>query len=120
MARPINPIAPASANADQVPHQSFQEISTNPNVARATAVFDNVTGMRSISVEFRNGETQNVEWVAPGFVETTHFDPRSLTSNQRNDTVIALLNQGRTQVEVARRLGISQSRVSQIKRGLED
>jgi DNA-binding NarL/FixJ family response regulator len=114
MARPLNQLAPTTP--DQVHSQELQSLSSDPLVARATAVFDNITGIRSISVEYRNGEQRNVDWIAPGFVETTHFDPRGISSIDRNSTVLALLGQGRTQSEVAKRLGISQSRVSQIKR----
>ncbi|WP_407070866.1 sigma factor-like helix-turn-helix DNA-binding protein [Stenotrophomonas maltophilia] len=48
------------------------------------------------------------------------WDPTSLSIEERNSSVLSLLGQGVTQVEVAKRVGISQSRVAQIKKSLID
>lgn len=115
MARPMKPV-PVPAPIQQQLGDLAQQLTDNPNVARFSIQVDNRTGMVSTNVQHLDGRVQHDEWVSRGLSQTTRFDPRTLTIEERNDAVISLLDQGLTQTEVAKRIGISQSRVAQIKK----
>lgn len=118
MARPIQriPAAQAPSIQDQL-GQLTQDLANNPNVARFSVQVDNRTGVINANVQGANGTVQHQQWIAPGLSATTRFDPNHLTMEQRNSAVFALLDQGLTQTDVAKRIGISQSRVAQLNRG---
>ena len=93
-----------------------QNLANNPDVARFSVQVDNRTGVINANVQGANGTVHNQQWIAPGLSSTTRFDPSNLTTAQRNSAVFALLDQGLTQTDVAKRIGISQSRVAQLNK----
>lgn len=119
MARPMAPVPLPVLQATEV-HQQLgeltQHLTDNPDIVRFSLNVDNRTGMVSANVLHRDGRVQHNEWVAKGLSQITRFDPHSFTIEDRNSAVVTLLNQGLTQTEVAKRIGISQSRVAQIKK----
>lgn len=119
MARPMTPVPLPVLQPNEV-HQQLgeltQHLTNNPEIVRFSLQVDNRTGMVSANVQHRDGRIQHNEWVAKGLSQTTRFDPHSLTIDDRNNAVLSLLNQGLTQTEVAKRIGVSQSRVAQIKK----
>mgnify|MGYP005751175411 CR=1 FL=1 len=118
VARPMKPVPPAlRTNVRQQIGELAQQLSNNPQINRFSVEVDNRTGVVTTNVQHRDGRVQHDEWIVEGLSRTTRFDPRALTIEDRNEAVRALLAQGLTQAEVARRIGISQSRVSQISAG---
>ena len=119
MARPMAPVPLPVMQANEV-HQQLgemtQRLTNNPDIVRFSLQVDNRTGLVSANVQHRDGRVQHNEWVSRGLSQATQFDPHSLTIEDRNRAVLTLLNQGLTQTEVAKRIGISQSRVAQIKK----
>jgi uncharacterized protein YerC len=51
-----------------------------------------------------------------GFHETTVFDPRAMTQQQRNDVISRLSHARMTQSEISRRTGVPQPTVSNVLR----
>lgn len=117
MARPMKPVPVAHpCNIRQQLGDLSQQLADNPKIDRFSISVDNRTGMVTTNVQHKDGRVQNDQWVSRGLSQTTRFDPRELSIDERNDAVRSLLDQGLTQTEVARRIGISQSRVAQIKK----
>jgi len=105
--------------ANEVHHQFgelAQHLTNNPDVVRFSLQVDNRTGMVSTNVQHRDGRVQHNEWLASDLSQATQLAPHLLTIEDRNSAVLSLLNQGLTQTDVAKRIGISQSRVAQIKK----
>lgn len=119
MARPMAPVPLPVLQANEV-HQQFgelaQHLTNNPDVVRFSLQVDNRTGMVSTNVQHRDGRVQHNEWLASDLSQATQLAPHLLTIEDRNSAVLSLLNQGLTQTDVAKRIGISQSRVAQIKK----
>lgn len=117
MARPIQRIPAVQApSIESQLGELTQNLANNPNVSRFTVQVDNRTGVINANVQGTNGTVQHQQWIAPGLTSTMRFDPSNLTTEQRNDAVFALLDQGLTQTDVSKRIGISQSRVAQLKK----
>lgn len=119
MPRPMAPVPLPVLQANEV-HQQFgelaQHLTNNPDVVRFSLQVDNRTGMVSTNVQHRDGRVQHNEWLASDVSQATQLAPHLLTIEDRNSAVLSLLNQGLTQTDVAKRIGISQSRVAQIKK----
>lgn len=119
MARPMAPVPLPVLQANEVHHQFgelAQHLTNNPDVVRFSLQVDNRTGMVSTNVQHRDGRVQHNEWLASDLSQATQLAPHLLTIEDRNSAVLSLLNQGLTQTDVAKRIGISQSRVAQIKK----
>lgn len=117
MARPIQQIPAVQApSIESQLGELTQSLANNPNVARFSVQVDNRTGVINANIQGTSGTVQHQQWIAPGLSSTTRFDPSNLTTDQRNSAVFALLDQGLTQTDVAKRIGISQSRVAQLKK----
>ncbi|WP_139172600.1 sigma factor-like helix-turn-helix DNA-binding protein [Onishia taeanensis] len=117
MARPMNKVP--SVRTHDVTEQLgelTQKLADNPNVTEFSIQVNKKTGIISRNMQHVDGRVQHDEWVTKGLSQSSRFDPREITIDDRNEAVLALLNQGLTQVEVAKRVGISQSRVAQIKK----
>jgi len=119
MARPMAPVPLPVLQTNEV-HQQLgelaQHLTNDPDVVRFSVQVDNRTGMVSTNVQHKDGSVQHNEWVARDLSQATQLDPHLLTIEDRNSAVLSLLNQGLTQTDVAKRIGISQSRVAQIKK----
>ncbi|MBA0280894.1 hypothetical protein D7Y44_06205 [Stenotrophomonas maltophilia] len=123
MARPMKPVPQPVLQADEVRQQLTEltrRLTSDPEVARFSLEVDNRTGMVSANVQHWSGRTQHDEWITRDMRQRHQWDPTSLSIEERNSSVLSLLGQGVTQVEVAKRVGISQSRVAQIKKSLID
>lgn len=119
MARPMKPIPQPALQAGELCHQLTEltrQLTADPEVARFSLEVDNRTGMVSANVQHWSGRIQHDEWIAREMRQRHQFDPASLSIDERNSSVLSLLSQGVTQAEVAKRIGISQSRVAQIKK----
>ncbi len=117
MARPMKPVPVAQlCNIRQQLGDLSQQLADNPNIDHFSIQVDNRTGMITTNAQHKDGRVQHDQWVSKGLSQTTRFAPRALTIEERNDAVCSLLGQGLTQTEVAQRIGISQSRVAQIKK----
>ncbi|SIO59841.1 sigma factor-like helix-turn-helix DNA-binding protein [Paraburkholderia phenazinium] len=115
----MKPVPSPVLQADEVRQQLTElarQLTTDPEIARFSLAVDNRTGMVSANVQHWSGRIQHDEWIARDLRQSQQSDPASLTICERNRSVLSLLNQGITQVEVAKRIGISQSRVAQIKK----
>ena len=119
MVRPLAPVPLPVLQTNEV-HQQIGELTQyltdNPDIVRFSLNVDNSTGMVSANVQHRDGRVQHNEWGAKVLSQTTPFELGLQTIEDRNSVVVSLLNQGLTQMEVAKRIGISQSRVAQIKK----
>ena len=117
MARPLKPIPAATAgNISQQVGDIAEMFAHNPNVKKFSINIDNRTGLVCTNIVDNNGRTQTTEMIANGLSQSTQYDPRNLSPEHRDNAVMALLSKGLTQQETALRIGISQSRVSQIKK----
>lgn len=117
MARPMKPVPVAQpCDIRQQLGDLSQQLADNPNIDHFSIQVDNRTGLVTTNVQHKDGRVQHDKWISKGLSQTTRFDPRTLTMEERNDAVLSLLDQGLTQTEVAHRIGISQSRVAQIKK----
>lgn len=96
-----------------------QQLAGNPHISRFTISADNRSGIVTSNVQHTDGRVQHDEWITKGLSQTTRFDPRQLTTAERNSTVLKLLHDGHTQSATARIVGLSQSRVAQIKKQFE-
>lgn len=114
--RPIKPIPPQPAPRSESLGDISQNLLTDPNVQSFDVRVNKKTGTLQVNVRHNDGRTAHYEEPVPGLKQTTIFDPASVTPDQRNQAALHLLDQGLSQTDVARRLGISQSRVSQISR----
>lgn len=119
MARPMKPVPQPALQADEMRQhltELMRQLTADPEVARFSMEVDNRTGMVSANVQHWSGRIQHDEWIARDMGQRHQFAPASLSIGERNNSVLSLLSQGVTQVEVAKRIGISQSRVAQIKK----
>ncbi|MGG7605036.1 sigma factor-like helix-turn-helix DNA-binding protein [Massilia sp. BKSP1R2A-1] len=114
----MKPVPRPVLRVDEI-HQQLGELTrqltSNPDVARFSLQVDNRTGMVFADVHHHDGQIQHNEWIAGGRSQNTRLAAPH-TIDERNNSVLSLLDQGLTQMEVARRIGISQSRVAQIKK----
>lgn len=93
-----------------------QRLANDPDVVSFDVRVNKRTGTLEVNARHTDGRTIYFEEPVPGLTQTTRFDPNSVTMEQRNEAALYLLKEGLSQTEVGRRLGISQSRVSQISR----
>ncbi|MGT0190708.1 helix-turn-helix domain-containing protein [Burkholderia pyrrocinia] len=115
----MKPVPRPVLQADEMRQQLTkltQQLTTDPDIARFSLEVDNRTGVVSANVQHRSGRIQRDEWIVRDLRQGHQHDLASLTIDERNRSVVLLLNQGITQVEVAKRIGISQSRIAQIKK----
>jgi len=120
MARRMAPLPPTQ-QANEVNRELgelTQGLMSNPDVERFSLQVNNRTGVVSANVKHQDGRVQHKEWISRGLSQATQFNPNTLSIQDRNEAVRSLLNQGLTQTEVAKRIGISQSRIAQIKKSL--
>ena len=117
MARPLKLIPEATVvNIGQQIGDIADRFANHPDVKKFSISVDNRSGLVSANIVHNDGRTQTTELITKGLSQTTNFDPRNLDIEDRDNAVISLLSQGLTQTETARRIGISQSRVAQIKK----
>lgn len=116
MARPLAPIPPQPMPRRDSVGDISQRLVNDPNVASFDVRVNKRTGTVQVNTRHTDGRTVHYEEPVPGLTHTTRFDPNIVTIDQRDNAVIHLLEEGLSQADVGRRLGISQSRVSQISR----
>lgn len=114
--RPFTPIPSQPAPRHKSVGDISQKLTNDPNISSFEMRVNKRTGILQVNARHINGRTVHYEESAPGLKQTIHFDPNSVTIEERDEAVIYLLSEGYSQMEVARLLGISQSRVSQIYR----
>lgn len=114
--RPLAPIPPQPAPRRESVGDISQQLANDPNVASFDMRVNKRTGTVQVNARHTDGRTVHYEEPMPGLTQTTRFDPNTVTIDQRDDAVMHLLEEGFSQADVGRRLGISQSRVSQISR----
>lgn len=93
-----------------------QQLANDPSVASFDVRVNKRTNSLQVNARHTDGRTVHYDEPIPGITHTTRFDPNTVTIDQRDDAAMHLLDEGYSQAEVGRRLGISQSRVSQISR----
>lgn len=116
MARPLAPVPPQQVSQRDSVGEISQQLVNDPNVTSFDVRVNKKTGTVQVNARHLNGRTVHYEEPMPGLTQTTRFDPNIVTIDQRDDAVMHLLEEGLSQTDVGRRLGISQSRVSQIAR----
>lgn len=116
MARPLAPIPPQPVPRHSSVGEISQQLVNDPNVDSFDVRVNKRTGIVQVNARHTDGRTVHYEEPVPGLTRTTRFDPNTITIDQRDDAVMYLLDEGLSQADVGRRLGISQSRVSQISR----
>nr|WP_312988931.1 sigma factor-like helix-turn-helix DNA-binding protein [Comamonas koreensis] len=119
MARPMKPVPQPALQGNEVRRhltELMRQLTADPEVARFSMEVDNRTGIVSANVQYWSVTIQHDEWISRDMRQRRQFAPASLSIGERNNSVLSLLSQGLTQVEVAKRIGISQSRVAQIKK----
>lgn len=114
--RPLAPIPPQPAPRRGTVGDLSQQLANDPDVASFDVRVNKRTGTLQVNARHTDGRTVHYEEPIPGLTQTTRFDPNTVTIDQRDDAAMHLLKEGHSQAEVGRRLGISQSRVSQISR----
>lgn len=114
--RPLAPIPPQPASRRESVGEISQQLVSDPNVASFEVRVNKRTGTLQVNARHTDGRTVHYEEPVPGLAQTTRFDPNTVTIEQRDNAAMHLLAEGWSQAEVGRRLGISQSRVSQISR----
>ena len=116
MARPLAPIPPQPVSRHDSVGEISQQLINDPDVASFDVRVNKKAGTVQVNARHTDGRTVHYEEPVPGLTQTTRFDPNTVTIDQRDDAVMHLLEEGLSQADVGRRLGISQSRVSQIAR----
>ena len=116
MARPLAPIPPQPVSRHKSVGEISQRFADDSAVESFSVQVNKRTGTVQVNACNVDGRTFHYEEPVPGLTRTTRFDPNAVTIEQRDDAVIHLLEEGLSQADVGRRLGISQSRVSQISR----
>ncbi len=116
MARPLAPIPPQPVSRRESVGDISQRLADDPNVGSFDVRVNKRAGSVQVNARHIDGRTVHYEEPMPGLTQTTRFDPSVVTIDQRDDAVMHLLDEGLSQADVGRRLGISQSRVSQISR----
>lgn len=116
MARPLARIPPQPMPRHDTVGDISQQLVNDPNVDSFDIRVNKRSGTVQINARHADGRTVHYEEPVHGLTRTTRFDPNTVTIDQRDDAVMHLLGEGLSQADVGRRLGISQSRVSQISR----
>lgn len=116
MPRPLAPIPPQPVSRRKSVGDISQQLADDPRVASFDVRVNKRTGTVQVNARHVDGRTVHHDEPMPGLTQTTRFDPNTVTIDQRDDAVMHLLAEGLSQADVGRRLGISQSRVSQISR----
>ena len=115
--RPLAPIPQAPIR--QQPNsilKIYQRLADDPMIVSFEMRVNKRSDSLEVNARHQNGQITHYEEPVPGLKTNSRFNPNNITSDQRDDAVMLLLNEGMSQVDVGRRLGISQSRVSQIAR----
>lgn len=116
MARPLAPIPPQPTPRHGSVGDISQQLVNDPNVDSFDVRVNKRTGTVQVNARHTDGRMVHYEEPVAGLTRTTRFDPSTVTIKQRDDAAMHLLEEGLSQADVGRRLGISQSRVSQISR----
>ena len=99
------------SSAGQVPVRLRDMFDTLPLTDTVKVIFSN--GVVNFNRRYPDGRVQSVRMRANrSYRQTTLFDPRDVTIQERRELVAALYNSGLSQSEIADQLGVSQATIS--------
>ncbi|USR00335.1 helix-turn-helix domain-containing protein [Sphingomonas aerolata] len=112
----LAPIASSAGLASELKALT-NRLSEDPGVKKFTVTVNKDTGIAKATAVGRRGQTFTQEVVGPGLTATMTYDPRSKGGKaSRDENIVALYRRDLTQTEIAGRLDISQSTVSNVLR----
>ncbi|WP_425102228.1 helix-turn-helix domain-containing protein [Tropicibacter sp. S64] len=89
----------------------------DPRVKKFTVTVNKETGIAKATAVGHRGQTSMQEIVGPGLIATTTYMPKARDGRAaRDENIVALYDRGLTQVDIAGRLNVSQSTVSNVLR----
>jgi len=110
------PIASSAGLASELKALT-DRLSDDPGVKKFTVTVNKETGIAKATAVGHRGQTYTQEVVGPGLTATMAYTPRTKGGKAaRNQNIVALYERELTQVEIAERLDVSQSTVSNVLR----
>ncbi|OBZ97308.1 hypothetical protein ADU59_01660 (plasmid) [Pararhizobium polonicum] len=112
----LAPIASSAGLASELKTLT-DRLSDDPGVKKFTVTVNKETGIAKATAVGHRGQTFTQEVVGPGLTATMTYIPKSKGGKAaRNQNIVALYERDLTQMEIAERLDISQSTVSNVLR----
>ena len=110
------PIASSAGLASELKALT-DRLSDDPGVKKFTVTVNKGTGIAKATAVGHRGQTFTQEVVGPGLTATMTYIPKSKAGKAvRDRNIVALYERDLTQVEIAQRLDVSQSTVSNVLR----
>jgi hypothetical protein len=110
------PIASSAGLASEL-RALTNRLSEDPGVKKFTVTVNKETGIAKATAVGHHGQTITQEVVGPGLTATMTYNPQTKAGKVgRDQNIQALYERGLTQVEIAERLNVSQSTVSNVLR----
>lgn len=114
--RSLAPIASTAGLASEL-KMLTDRLSDDPGVKKFTVTVNKETGIAKATAVGHRGQTFTQEVVGPGLTATMTYIPKSKGGKAaRDQNIVALYERDLTQMEIAERLDISQSTVSNVLR----
>ncbi len=110
------PIASSAGLASELKTLT-DRLSDDPGVKKFTVTVNKETGIAKATAVGHRGQTFTQELVGPGLTATMSYFPKSKGGKAaRDQNIVMLYERDLTQVEIAERLDVSQSTVSNVLR----
>jgi DNA-binding NarL/FixJ family response regulator len=110
------PIASSAGLASELKALT-NRLSDDPGVKKFTVTVNKETGIAKATAVGHRGQTFTQEVVGPGLTATMTYAPKTKGGKAaRDQNIVALYERDLTQMEIAERLNVSQSTVSNILR----
>lgn len=110
------PIASSAGLASELKALT-DRLSDDPGVKKFTVTVNKETGIAKATAVGHRGQTFTQEVVGPGLMATMTYTPKGKGKKAARDAnIVALYERDLTQVEIAERLDVSQSTVSNVLR----
>ncbi|MGN7126746.1 sigma factor-like helix-turn-helix DNA-binding protein [Methylorubrum thiocyanatum] len=110
------PIASSAGLASELKALT-DRLSEDPGVKKFTVTVNKETGIAKATAVGHRGQTFTQEVVGPGLTATMTYIPKSKGAKAARDrNIVALYERDLTQVQIAERLDVSQSTVSNVLR----
>lgn len=112
----VVPIASSAGLASELKALT-DRLSDDPGVKKFTVTVNKETGIAKATAVGHRGQTFTQEVVGPGLTATMSYTPKTKGGKAtRDQNIVALYERDLTQMEIAERLNVSQSTVSNVLR----
>lgn len=99
--------------------EEIAKLQNDPAVTKFDVRVNKKTGVVLYSASNSEGLQVTKNYIGPGLQSIVRYDPSMVSTNDRDQNILTLLDSGLTQQDAARQLGVSQSLVSKVKRTLK-